>query len=85
MASCLFPVYVKRPQRDNLIGSPVDLVASSNRYRDVRPYANDFIAVPCGKCINCLKNKQNAMIARVYAEAEKRGTFVFMTSTYVHE
>lgn len=55
------------------------------RYRDIRPRPLDFVDVPCGKCINCLKNKQNAMVARCNAEALHRGSFVFVTLTYDEE
>lgn len=52
------------------------------RYRDIYPVNRQFIEVPCGKCIACLRNRQNAMVSRLYAEAEKRGFFGFVTLTY---
>lgn len=55
------------------------------RYRDIYPMYRNYIQVPCGKCIACLRNRQNAMVSRLYAEADKRGTFAFVTLTYDDE
>lgn len=52
------------------------------RYRDIYPVSKGYIEVPCGKCIACLRNRQNAMVSRLYADASKYGTFVFVTLTY---
>lgn len=80
--NCLHPIYLKVDRRDsNHIHQNLNVV----RYRDVKPYVIDYIPVPCNKCINCLKNKQNVMVARSMAESEKRGSFVFVTLTYDEE
>lgn len=79
MAKCLDPQFIRRPNKNGLFFHPEEC---SPRFRDIRPYARDFMAVPCGRCVNCLKNRQNATVSRVYAEAEKRGTFAFVTLTY---
>ena len=52
------------------------------RYRDIYPMHRGYIEVPCGKCIACLRNRQNAMVSRLYADASKYGEFVFVTLTY---
>lgn len=52
------------------------------RYRDIYPMHRGYIEVPCGKCVSCLRNRQNAMVSRLYADASKYGTFVFVTLTY---
>lgn len=52
------------------------------RYRDIYPMSRGYIEVPCGKCIACLRNRQNAMVSRIYADASKYGIFVFVTLTY---
>ncbi|AYQ58203.1 putative VP4 [Microviridae sp.] len=52
------------------------------RYRGIYPMHRGYIEVPCGKCIACLRNRQNAMVSRLYADASKYGTFVFVTLTY---
>lgn len=52
------------------------------RYRDIYPVSRGYIEVPCGKCIACLRNRQNAMVSRLYADASKYGSFVFVTLTY---
>lgn len=52
------------------------------RYRDIYPLHRGYIEVPCGKCIACLRNRQNSMVSRLYADASKYGTFVFVTLTY---
>lgn len=49
---------------------------------NLRPVLADTIVVPCGKCLACLKNKQSSMVVRCLREAEKRGSFGFMTLTY---
>lgn len=79
---CLNPRIIPNPSTKP--NSPLYLraVKVAGRYRDIRPYLHDTIEVPCGKCINCLRNRQNYMVSRVYAEAEKRGTFAFVTLTY---
>lgn len=46
------------------------------------PDLMDYVPVPCGHCINCLRNKQNAMVSRCLEESDKRGTFSFVTLTY---
>lgn len=38
--------------------------------------------VPCGKCIECLKRKQNDLAVRCVREAERCGSMVFLTLTY---
>lgn len=43
---------------------------------------HDNVVVPCGHCLACLKNKQNSLIVRVYREAQKMGSFHFVTLTY---
>lgn len=54
-------------------------------YRDMFPAHKGYIQVPCGKCIACLRNRQNAMVSRLYAEATKRNSLVFVTLTYDQE
>ena len=80
---CLHPVHIK-VDRKRL--NPLPYLSSKKiRYKDVRPYINDTLPVPCGKCIACLRNKQNAMVSRVLEESQKRGTFQFLTLTYDDE
>lgn len=83
MASCLHPVYIKIDRRAN---NP--LVYQSKVYRKYKaslPTEIDYVPVPCGKCINCLRNKQNAMVSRCLEESDKRGSFAFVTLTYSDE
>lgn len=78
MATCLNPKILKNPA---LANSPHSCPPSF--WRDgIRPYSYDTIIVPCGKCINCLRNKQSSMVVRIKREAEKRGTLTFLTLTY---
>lgn len=80
MASCLHPRWIRVDRRDK---NPLRFNDSKyTRYKDVRPSMHDFVPCPCGKCINCLKNKQNAMVSRCLEESNKRGTFSFVTLTY---
>ena len=84
MAQCLHPISVRIDRRR----SAAVLYACDKkyvRYKNVRPSLNDVVKVPCGKCIVCLKNRQNALVSRCLAESEKRGTFCFLTLTYNDE
>lgn len=89
MSQCLRPIYIKIDRRDKILKSmslKTDAVYQARtRYKDIRPTLIDLVPVPCGKCIECLKNRQNNMVARCNAEAEKRGTFGFLTLTYDDE
>lgn len=80
MAKCFHPRWIRIDRRDKnplVYNDP-----KYKRYRDVRPSMQDYVPVPCGKCINCLKNKQNAMVSRCIEESDKRGSFSFVTLTY---
>lgn len=82
MAQCLRPIWIKIDRRDK---NPIRYVHSFNTQsgkKFVRESLLDYAPIPCGKCINCLKNKQNAMVSRCLAESSKRGTFSFVTLTY---
>lgn len=86
MSQCLRPIYIKVDRRKNVLKSMVlesnPIFEARTRYKDIRPSLIDVVPVPCGKCIECLKNRQNNMVSRCNAEAEKRGTFGFLTLTY---
>lgn len=43
------------------------------------------VTVPCGKCLECLKKRQNDLALRCMQEASKRGSMVFVTLTYNEE
>lgn len=78
MATCLSPLTLRNPGLSN---SPHSCPVSF--WRDsIRPYHQEMLVVPCGKCINCLRNKQSSMVVRIKREAEKRGTLTFLTLTY---
>lgn len=80
MASCLHPRYIKIDRRAN---NPLVYQSKTFRkYKECLPTEIDYVPVPCGKCINCLRNKQNAMVSRCLEESDKRGTFCFVTLTY---
>ena len=81
MAACLSPLTLRKPGLSNAPHScPVSYWRDS-----IRPYAQEMLVVPCGKCINCLRNKQSSMVVRIKREAEKRGTLTFLTLTYDDE
>lgn len=40
------------------------------------------LLLPCGKCAECLRKRQNDLATRVYQEAEARGCATFVTLTY---
>lgn len=83
MAVCLHPRYISNPQKKENYLLGLDMVkrlGADCQY--LSPYYRDNLVVPCGKCINCLKNKQNAMVSRVISEAKERHSFHFVTLTY---
>lgn len=74
MARCSRPLYIPRPgfaDRPSARPLGVDF-----------PLAYPQLVVPCGKCMNCQKNRQDNFAFRVRAEAEKRGSLIFCTLTY---
>lgn len=82
MARCLAPRTIKDPCTS--VGTRHGVYVAASRYaRDnIIRRSYNTIVVPCGKCLNCLKNKQSSMAVRCKREAEKRGSFAFMTLTY---
>lgn len=54
----------------------------SELYYRFMPYACTSVAVPCGKCLECLRRKQNDLAVRASIEANKRGSMCFVTLTY---
>lgn len=53
----------------------------------INPYSvkqpnGEYALVPCGKCVECKKDRQNETAILCVREAEKRGTFEFVTLTY---
>ena len=55
---------------------------SKNLLRSQIPFKTDQIVVPCGHCIECLRRRQNDLATRVAREADKMGSFHFLTLTY---
>ena len=47
--------------------------------------SESVVPIPCGKCAECMKKKQNSIKFRVYNEAKKRGTLDFLTLTYSND
>lgn len=43
------------------------------------------LTLPCGKCAECMKDRQKSIRFRVFNEAKKRGTMDFLTLTYRNE
>ena len=85
MARCLAPITIKNPAawEKRQLRFLHDKPALFRYGRDnLRPTNSDAIVVPCGKCLACLKNKQSSMVVRCLREAQKRGSFAFMTLTY---
>lgn len=57
------------------------------RYNDgaLSTTETQWIEVPCGRCLYCLKNNQREWILRLLCEAEVRGLGYFVTLTYNDE
>lgn len=45
-------------------------------------YINQFIEIPCGKCIECLKQYQDNWMVRLYYESTQHTKITFVTLTY---
>lgn len=78
---CTSPVTIRRrvPNYDRPLKG-LKFFQSNNL--PIRPFAVDEVTVPCGKCIECLKQRQNDLACRCAREAAKRGSMVFVTLTY---
>ena len=48
----------------------------------VHGFLRQSATVPCGKCVECLKKRQNDLAVRAAREASKRGSMQFLTLTY---
>ncbi len=49
-------------------------------------YLPTYIKVPCGKCYECVKQKTNQIVSRLYLEQKKHSSFgFFVTLTYDEE
>ena len=90
--ACLHPLHIRvdRRGRDGDYACSVRMsndpvIRARTRYRDIRLSKFDVVPVPCGKCIECLKARQNALVSRALEESQKRGSFVFLTLTYSDE
>lgn len=75
MPRCISPVILDR--KDEL-----DRPSISRQYSDSKALAFRYRVVPCGICVNCLKNKQSDFSFRIVREARKYGSLVFVTFTY---
>lgn len=71
---CSNPIVIPKP---GLPGHPMQQVPGSPA-----PYLKDILVVPCGKCINCVKARQDNFACRIRAEADKRGSMALITLTY---
>ena len=72
---CLNPVQVPVKMRPTTL---------QKHYRLEKLYgvSSHDVLVPCGKCIECLKKRQNDLAVRAMREASKRGSMCFLTLTY---
>lgn len=62
---------------------PIEQSSKPSFYRSsADSLSNIYRVVPCGKCVNCLKNKQSDFAFRIVQEARKYGSMVFVTFTY---
>lgn len=51
----------------------------------LRPYRFSNMMVPCGKCVECMKDRSNDIGIRSYFAAQKFGSMHFVTLTYAPE
>ena len=96
MSGCLHPITISKPNPCAGLGaleglcyipSPKgdDLFIRAPRYSRLYGYNTLRMTVSCGKCINCLKRRQNSLAVRCMREAAKRGSMCFLTLTYDNE
>lgn len=63
--------------------NPITLRIPATLSDRLQGYSSDsVVTIPCGRCCECMKRKQNSIRFRVYNEAKKRGTMDFVTLTY---
>lgn len=82
---CVSPIRIKKDIQN---GSPLHLVKKDHNCfgEDVRnllrPYHFSDMLVPCGKCIECMRDRSNDIAIRSYLAAQKFGNMAFVTLTY---
>lgn len=69
MAQCLYPIVVPKYKNVTIRGYPVKTIVGR-------------IGVPCGKCLNCRRRKQNEWAYRCMAEVQYSETTAFICLTY---
>lgn len=67
---CINPVHIKYDPQQKPI------------YNRFQPKSVMYYEVPCGKCFECLRTKQNEFALRFHREAKKYNSCVFVTLTY---
>lgn len=80
---CLNPLLINKPR---LVYSSLRVVRDAKLPASLRqkvvPTERNQIIVGCGKCVECLKKRQNDLATRCVREAERTGSMVFLTLTY---
>lgn len=80
---CLSPIRVQKPSLQNsFIRRVYEAKLPDALKHRVTGYHINSVLVPCGKCVECLKRKQNDLAVRCVRQAEKSGNMVFVTLTY---
>lgn len=59
---------------------PINKIVNSSKYS--LPYN---IKIPCGKCLECLRDKQNEWVVRLFMESKYHSNILFFTLTYSPE
>ena len=96
MPGCLHPITINKPNK--LAGLRViegfdyipyhhygEFFEKVPRYNRLYGFNRTKMTVSCGKCIMCLKKRQNSLAVRCMREAAKRGSMCFLTLTYSNE
>lgn len=74
MARCSSPIVIPVP---GMSDRPSHLLKGVDK-----SLAYPVMTVPCGKCMACVKVRQDSFACRINAEAVKRGSMCFVTLTY---
>ena len=64
---CLYPKYLDIPNKRPTLA---------------QSYSRIHSVVPCGKCVECLKQRQSSFATRIYLESRKCDKMFFVTFTY---
>lgn len=79
---CTNPRTINRPKEHLDYRGSLDLSSLPEYMKNIFNLHSETFTVPCGKCIECQKSRQNSLALRAARCAEKYGSMQFLTLTY---